>query len=194
MDPLLKVIPACCLRVFLSFFLFFLFLCFFVSFILSSCVYFSSSNIFYISSVLHSSLLYFQFLFLLYFLCRLSLFPDVFHLSLLYVFLFGCIPAYCLFLPVLHSSLLYFQFSFILCFLCRLSLFPGVFLFLSFIYSSLVVFLHTVFSILIIYSPLSSFIWRYVWYSNRPRHKNTCPPFLHMLWRSFTYLVLVLAT
>jgi hypothetical protein len=35
-------------------------------------------------------------------------------------------------------------------------------------------------------------MWRYVWYPNCPRHKNTCPQLLHMLWRSFTYLVLVL--
>lgn len=72
--------------------------------------------------------------------------------------------------------------------------FQTYFIFRSFMSSSLVVFLRTVFSFLIIYSHLSSFIRSYVCYPNRPRHKNTCPPFLQMLWRNFTYLMLVLAT
>lgn len=150
MNPLLKVIPAYCIRVFLSF----LFLCSFLSFFLLFCrpVFIFHPRIFVTTFLLYFTRLFciFIFLFLLCFLCRLSLIPDVFHLSLRYVFFFGRVPAYCLFLPVLHSSLLYFKFSFSPLFLMQVVLISMLISF-SLLYgisSSFVVFLHTVFSFL----------------------------------------------
>lgn len=151
MNPLLKIIPAYCLRIFLSFVLF--------------------------------SFFFPLFIYLFIYLCY-SVFVSIFHPR---IFLQ---PFFCT--SFVSSVFFFFFFSFVSYVGCPY--FQTYFIIPSFISSSLVVFLHTAFSFLIIYSPLSSFMWTYFWYPNRPRHTNTCPPLLHMLWRSFTYLVLVLAT
>lgn len=187
MNPLLKVILACCLDVFLSF----LFLGFFLSFFCRLWIFFTTFLLYFIRL-----LCVFTFLSLLRFVCRFSLFPISKRISSFApsCLLLSLCLAYCRFLSVLHSSFLYFHFLF--CFVsyvgCPYFLFPGVFLFCvlySFIFGCVPAYC---LSFLIIYSPLSSFMWRFVWYTNCPRHKNTCPQLLHMLWRSFTCLVLVL--
>ena len=143
----------------------------------------------------------------------INLLPKVIPACCLYVFLsflFLCSPSFFLLFcrpvfifhswiflhPFFCTSFVFSVFSFFPPFVSYVvcPYFQACLFFRSFMSSSssLVVFLHTIFSFLIIYSRLSSYMCRYVWYPSRPRRKNTCPPLLHMLWCSFTSLVSVL--